>query len=77
MPPGLFRFIKTKCDESDTRGQFCLSGTQTLELMESTSESLSGRVSIIELAGLSLREMQGASFNEPFVPTMEYVQKRS
>ena len=51
--PGLFRFIKIKCDESDKRGQFCLSGSQPLELMESASESLSGRVSIIELAGLS------------------------
>ena len=57
--PGLFRFIKIKCDESDKRGQFCLSGSQPLELMESASESLSGRVSIIELAGLSLREIQG------------------
>ena len=65
--PGLFRFVKIKSDESDERGQFCLSG----------SESLSGRVSIIELAGLSLREIQGTSFNEPFVPTMDYVQKRS
>lgn len=25
--PGLFRFIKIKCDESDERGQFCLSGS--------------------------------------------------
>ena len=63
--PGLFRFIKIKCDESDERGQFCLSGSQPLELMEQASESLSGRVSIIELAGLSLREIQGTSFNEP------------
>ena len=75
--PGLFRFIKIKCDESDARGQFCLSGSQPLELMENASESLSGRVSVIELAGLSLREIQGTAFNEPFVPTMEYVQKRS
>lgn len=75
--PGLFRFIKIKCDESDACGQFCLSGSQPLELMENASESLSGRVSVIELAGLSLREIQGTAFNEPFVPTMEYVQKRS
>ena len=75
--PGLFRFIKMKCDESDERGLFCLSGSQPLELMESASESLSGRVSIIELAGLSLREIQGTPFNEPFVPTTDYVQKRS
>lgn len=74
--PGLFRYIKLKCDESDAKGQFCLSGSQPLELMENASESLSGRVSIIELAGLSLREIQGSPFNEPFVPTMDYVRKR-
>ena len=75
--PGLFRYIKLRCDASDQPGQFCLSGSQPFELMENASESLSGRVSIIELAGLSLREIQGTAFNEPFVPTMEYVQKRS
>ncbi|WP_425755799.1 ATP-binding protein [Ihubacter sp. rT4E-8] len=75
--PELFRYIKLKCDETQMRGQFCLSGSQPLELMEGASESLSGRVSIIELAGLSMREMKGDSFNLPFVPTMAYVQERS
>ncbi|MBR3415152.1 MAG: ATP-binding protein [Clostridia bacterium] len=73
---GLFRFIKIKCDESDERGQFCLSGSQPLELMENAFESLSGRVSIIELSGLSLREIQGSAFSDPFVPTMDYVKRR-
>ena len=59
--PGLFRYIKIKCDESEERGLFCLSGSQPLELMENASESLSGRVSIIELAGLSLRELQAGN----------------
>ena len=75
--PGLFRYIKIRCDESDERGLYCLSGSQPLELMENASESLSGRVSIIEMSGLSLREIQGCSFYVPFVPTMEYIQKRS
>ena len=75
--PNLFRYIKLKCDESDERGLFCLSGSQPLELMEGVSESLSGRIGIIELSGLSMREIKGDSFNRPFVPTMEYVQERS
>lgn len=66
--PNLFRYIKIKCDESDERGLFCLSGSQPLELMEGVSESLSG---------LSMREIKGDSFNRSFVPTMEYVQERS
>ena len=76
-PPNLFRFIKLKCDESDQKGQFFLSGSQPLELMENVAESLSGRVCVIELAGLSLREIQGDPYAKPFVPTMEYIQERS
>lgn len=75
--PNLFRYIKIKCDESDERGLFCLSGSQPLERMEGVSESLSGRIGIIELSGLSMREIKGDSFNRSFVPTMEYVQERS
>ena len=75
--PNLFRYIKIKCDESDERGLFCLSGSQPLELMEGVSESLSGRIGIIELSGLSMREIKSDSFNRSFLPTMEYVQERS
>ncbi len=75
--PNLFRYIKIKCDESDERGLFCLSGSQPLELMEGVSESLSGRIGIIELSGLSMREIKGDSFNRSFVPTMEDGQERS
>lgn len=73
----LFRYIKIKCDEENKKGLFCLSGSQPFELMKKVSESLAGRISIIELAGLSLREIKKDSFNDPFVPTLEYVEKRS
>ncbi len=75
--PGLFRFIKIKCDESRERGLFCLSGSQPLELMEKASESLSGRVGVLELGGLSLREIQKSRFKDPFIPTMDYIMRRS
>ena len=75
--PGLFRFIKTKCDESKERGLFCLSGSQPLELMEKASESLSGRVGVLELSGLSLREIQNCAFTDPFIPTMDFIMKRN
>ena len=32
--PDLFRYIKIACDASDAKAQFCLSGSQPLELME-------------------------------------------
>lgn len=75
--PGLFRYIKIACDESDEKGLFCLSGSQPLELMEKASESLSGRVSIIELSPLSQREIDRDPFCDPFLPTIAYLQARS
>ena len=45
--------------------------------MEKASESLSGRVGIIELLPLSQREIDRDAFDRPFLPTMEYIQARS
>lgn len=75
--PGLFRYIKIECDKTKDKGQFCLSGSQPLELMEKASESLSGRIGIIEMSPLSQREIDRDSFNSPFLPTMEYIRERS
>ena len=74
--PELFRYIKIKCDETDDKGLFCLSGSQQFKLMQNVSETLSGRINIIELSGLSLREIQGDCFNKRFLPTMEYIAER-
>ena len=68
--------IKLLVDESDERGNFILSGSQKLELMKGMSESLAGRVSVMELQGLSMREIRDISFNEHFVPTEEYLKNR-
>ena len=68
--------IKQIVDESDERGQFILSGSQKLELMKEVSESLAGRVSVYELAGLSLREIHQIGYNKHFIPTEEYIKAR-
>ncbi|MBQ9421093.1 MAG: ATP-binding protein [Lachnospiraceae bacterium] len=68
--------IKLIIDESGKRGEFILSGSQKLELMKGMSESLAGRVSVLELSGLSLREISGVSFNRHFVPTADYIDSR-
>ncbi|MBR5760246.1 MAG: ATP-binding protein [Thermoguttaceae bacterium] len=75
--PGLFRYIKIACDESKDVGLFCLSGSQPFELMEKATESLFGRVGIVEIAPLSQREIDADPFNAPFLPTMDYVLKRN
>ena len=68
--------IKQMVDDSDSRGDFILSGSQKLELMKEMSDSLAGRVSIMELSGLSLREIHGISFNQHFIPTQDYLRDR-
>ena len=73
---GILEEIKMIVDESDRRGDFILSGSQKLELMKGVSESLAGRVSIMELAGLSLREINGISFNQHSIPSSQYLQER-
>lgn len=68
--------IKLIIDNSDARGDFILSGSAKLELMKGMSESLAGRVSVMELTGLSMREIKGVSFNRHFIPTEEYLEER-
>ena len=59
------------------KGLYCLSGSQPFQMMQGVSESLSGRVRILEMNGLSLREMAGDPFSERVLPTDEYVLSRS
>lgn len=75
--PSLFRYIKIACDNSDEKGQFYLSGSQPFKLMDMVSDSMAGRIAILELPTLSLREIQKDEFSKPFLPTMEYITRRS
>ena len=76
--PILFRFIKQAVDkERGKKGLYCLSGSQPYQLMQGVSESLSGRIRILEMNGLSLREILGDGFAQRIVPTDEYVQARA
>jgi predicted AAA+ superfamily ATPase len=74
--PVIFHYIKILLDKSHNKGDFFLTGSQSFELMESVTESLAGRAGILELHGLSLREIKGESWNRPFLPTMEYLRER-
>ena len=68
--------IKIAVDRSEERGNFLLSGSSKLLLMKGVSESLSGRVSVNELLGLSLREIFDVKFNKHFVGNEEYIKER-
>ncbi len=56
--PELLPYIKIYVDEHEERGQIWLTGSQPFHLMKNVSESLAGRVAIIEMLGLSLAEIQ-------------------
>ncbi len=74
--PDIFEAIKEKIDnESLSYGSYVLSGSQKLKLHRG-EETLAGRVSTNELFGLSLREIHGVAFNEHFVPSDSYLEKR-
>lgn len=74
--PNLFPYIKMIADETGKKGQFYLTGSQQFKMMKNVSESLAGRIGIINLLGLSLREIKEDAFNEAFIPTEKYFDKR-
>lgn len=74
--PSIFNRLKMVLDNTDQRGNFFLTGSQKLQLMENVSDSLAGRVSVMELDGLSLREIYTVDFNRHFVPSQEYIGAR-
>ncbi len=74
--PELFRLLKLAIDREQQNGLFLLSGSQAFELMQNVSESLAGRVAVLKLLGLSLREIRHETFDQPFVPTMTYLTDR-
>ena len=66
--PQLFPYIKMLVDKHKQKGMFWLTGSQPFQLMEKVSESLAGRVGILELQGLSQAE-KNRSESTPFLPS--------
>jgi predicted AAA+ superfamily ATPase len=65
--PELFPYIKMETDKTRQKGMFWLTGSQQFNLMRDVSESLAGRVAILELQGLSQSEKNGLD-SVPFLP---------
>lgn len=74
--PNLFLGLKYMIDTQKHDGMYLLTGAQKFELMKNVSESLSGRISLINMLGLSSRELAGDDFREPFLPTTDYLLRR-
>jgi len=67
--PGLLPLIKLLVDQDRQPGQVWLTGSQQFHLMKGVSESLAGRVGVLQLQGFSQSERQGTPFLPPFLPT--------
>ena len=76
--PELLPSIKMEVDRRGEPGLFWLTGSQQFHLMKGVSESLTGRVGVVHLLGLSRREMLGRGGESvPFLPDAAAVRKRA
>ena len=55
--PELFEQIKIICDESEDRGLFWLTGSQSKKLIKKAGDSLAGRICVLTMYSLSLKEL--------------------
>jgi hypothetical protein len=65
LSPRLFSELKTVIDENRTdKGRFILTGSSSFELLKNVSESLAGRVAVIELGTLKMNEILGSPLTD-------------
>lgn len=79
--PEILLEIKKIVDEAkyngeDCAGMFWLSGSKRFEMMKNVSESLAGRVAVLNMMPLSRREIEGESFDS-FSPDIEILKSRT
>ena len=79
--PGLFNVMesivnKEKLEKGSNNGMFVIAGSEAYELMKGISESMAGRVSIIRMSPLSVREILSSEESE-FVFDLIALNKRS
>ena len=74
--PECFSVLKYMIDSDRRAGMYILTGSQKYALMKGVSESLAGRIGIIDMLGLSDREIYEDPFDLPFLPTSDYLLAR-
>ena len=76
--PELLPYIKMAVDEAKRPGAFWLTGSQHFHMMQGVTESLAGRVAIVQLLGFSGRERHRRELDvPPFLPTADALRKRA
>lgn len=66
--PNLFSYIKINVDKEQKNGMYWLTGSQQFHLMKSASETLAGRVGIINLNSFTYAEINNNANRELFDP---------
>ncbi|MCC5830769.1 MAG: ATP-binding protein [Phycisphaeraceae bacterium] len=75
--PQLLPLIKMEADRRRQAGLFWLTGSQQFQMMRGISETLAGRVAMVNLLGFSRRERYRLKLEiEPFLPTAERMNAR-
>lgn len=73
--PEILPYIKMSVDRSKNKGDFWLTGSQMFHIMKNVSESLAGRVGIVNLLGLSGSEINCIP-SEPFTTSPDRLMDR-
>lgn len=74
--PALLPHIKMAVDQARRPGMFWLTGSQPFHLMKGVSESLAGRVAVVQMLGFSRREAlaRGGEAVPPFLPVPDVLE---
>jgi len=76
--PNLMPFIKMAVDTGKKTGQFWLTGSQQFLMMKGISETLAGRVAILNLLGFSGRERYRSNLDvQPFISEKQMLDSRA
>jgi len=70
--PTLFSYLQGVVDSDRRMGRFILTGSSQFELIESITQSLAGRASMLTLLPFSLAELQAAGHAPPSVDALLY-----
>ncbi len=65
--PALLSAIKRKVDESNATGGYFLTGSQNFTMLKHVAETLTGRIVLFHLEGMTLHERQGLAAEPPWL----------
>jgi predicted AAA+ superfamily ATPase len=75
--PGILPYIKMEVDSTKQQGAFWLTGSQQFHLMKGISETLAGRIAIMNMLGFSNRERHHFKLDvPPFLPIEPEINER-